>query len=24
MANYAYFSKAVAMWDEGAKKIVKG
>ncbi len=24
MANYAYFSKAVAMWDQGAKKIVKG
>jgi predicted dehydrogenase len=24
MANYAYFSKAVAVWDQGAKKILKG
>jgi predicted dehydrogenase len=24
MANYAYFSKAVAVWDQGAKTIVKG
>jgi predicted dehydrogenase len=24
MANYAYFSKAAAVWDQGAKKIVRG
>lgn len=24
LANYAYFNKAVAVWDPGAKKIIKG
>src|SRR5438445_5526614 len=24
LANYAYFNKAIAVWDGGAKKIVKG
>ena len=24
LANYAYFNQAVAVWDEKAKKIVKG
>ena len=24
MANFAYFNKAIAVWDAGAKKIVKG
>lgn len=24
LANYAYFNKAVAVWDPGAKKVVKG
>jgi hypothetical protein len=23
MANYAYFNKATAVWDQAAKKIVK-
>jgi hypothetical protein len=24
LANFAYFNKSVAVWDAGAKKIVKG
>ncbi|MGC1222535.1 MAG: hypothetical protein WA872_12170 [Candidatus Sulfotelmatobacter sp.] len=24
LANFAYFNKSIAVWDAGAKKIVKG